>query len=181
MNTLYDFKTFDDFLDKLDLFEFIKNCDFTSDSSLINEIKLIDPPINNIGTINKSITKFKRKYHTICNNDNCDKPARYGLLKGIPITCRIHKLILYYDVTSKLCKFPECKIQPSFGYRYCKMEYCKKHSTSDMINLKIKMCYYKNCKQKASYGYPLQKAEYCPFHQSFGMIQILKRSYNKKI
>lgn len=128
------FKDFDNFLDNIDLIDFIQNADFTLESELKleKEIKLMNPILNS--SIKQKSNYSKKKI--ICCYNNCNKYARYGLEKRKPLTCRLHKLSIYYDVLSKLCKYPDCKIQPSFGYPNSSSKYCKTHSSSDMINLK---------------------------------------------
>lgn len=154
-----------DFLDNnyndfLELLDYINNCDFSS---------------NNIEENNKKIPK--KNIHKKCEYEKCNNIARYGLIKCNPITCRLHKTILYIPVISQLCKEPDCLIQPSFGYRHFKIEYCKKHSLPNMINLKSKFCKNPGCEKMAYHCIPNTKETFCTYHATKNMIKI--RTYKK--
>ena len=92
----------------------------------------------------------------------------------------MHKTILQYDVIAKLCKEPNCTIQPSFGYINTSGDYCKQHSLPGMINLKGTLCSIPNCVNKAKFGYENQNVTYCGMHYLNDMIKIKQKSYKKK-
>jgi hypothetical protein len=160
---MYDFNFLDN-NDFLELLNYITNCDFS-----INEESIHNDHFTNKKKNKKKIIK--------CKSDNCNKNARYGCIKRKPITCRLHKTVLYHDVVSKLCKELSCILQPSFGYINSTIQYCKKHSLPGMINLKSKLCkspvcQTPDCQRLAYYYIPNTKETFCSLHSSTYMIKI---------
>lgn len=125
-------------------------------------------------------TNTKRSKFIKCQSDNCERNARYGLIRCKPIFCRMHKTILQYDVLSKKCKDPNCTTQPSFGYINTNTQYCKKHALPNMINVKSKLCSILNCTKRAIYRYENQKVTHCAMHYLNDMIKMKYKSYKKK-
>jgi hypothetical protein len=62
-----------------------------------------------------------------------------------------------------MCKFPDCKITPSFNYKNEKKPlYCTEHKLDNMINLKNKTCIHKGCNIQPSFNYENEKKPlYC--------------------
>ena len=152
-------------------FEVLENNDFLE---LLNYITNYDCAVNNYHFTNKKKSKSIK-----CQSDNCEKNARYGLIRFKPIFCRLHKTTIQHDVLSKKCKDPNCTIQPSFGYINTSTQYCKKHSLPDMINVKSKLCCILNCTKRANYGYENQKVTHCTMHHLSGMIKKKSKLYKK--
>jgi hypothetical protein len=146
--------------DFLELLDYINNCDLSS---------------NILEESNKKLKLPKKKYRNKkCEYTNCNNNARYGIIKRRPITCRLHKTVLYHDVLSTLCRESGCVIQPSFGYINSKIQYCKKHSLPGMINLKYKFCKIQDCWRLANSYIPNTKETFCSHHSTKYMIKMKK-------
>lgn len=73
-----------------------------------------------------------------------------------------------------LCLEIDCIKCASFGYPNCSPLYCKTHSQSDMVNLKVKNCINIDCSIQASFGYKNERATCCKKHKLTGMTYINK-------
>ncbi len=119
-----------------------------------------------------------------CNVDGCGKRAYYGIVYKEPLTCGIHRIILYnnvvkrsdyenLDIKYKRCEYENCTIEPIFGLPNTKIaKYCVFHKGIDMINVFDKKCTYENCNIRPHYGIPGTKIFlYCNKHKLDGMIK----------
>ena len=77
-----------------------------------------------------------------------------------------------------MCKFPDCKITPSFNYKNEKKPlYCTEHKLDNMINLKNKTCIHKGCNIQPSFNYKNEKKPlYCTEHKLDNMINLKNKT-----
>jgi hypothetical protein len=92
-----------------------------------------------------------------CEVKGCNISTLYNY-PGItpPIRCAGHKEEGMIDVKSSLCKFKDCTAHRTFGEEGGIKEYCAKHSTGKMVNLKSKKC--EHCKFAFAHK---EKKKYC--------------------
>ena len=108
---------------------------------------------------------FGYKY---CEVKNCKLvPSFSDNIDNIALRCSKHKLTNWMDVShlSTLCKFKDCKLQCTYGLHNEKPEYCSKHKSVKMIDLKHERCLFDNCNIQASFGELNGKRLYCTKHK----------------
>lgn len=87
-----------------------------------------------------------------CNEEGCVKNAVYGYDYKKPLKCRNHKINDMQNVSSQICKHPDCNVVASYGID--RMEFCVKHKTNEMNYLNFKRkCKEKSCKKVPVWGY----------------------------
>ena len=71
-----------------------------------------------------------------------------------------------------LCKGPDCKTRASFDEPGGKGQYCKKHKTAEMIDVKHKRCEHDGCDSRPSFDSKGGKGRFCVSHKTAGMIDV---------
>ncbi len=96
----------------------------------------------------------------------CKKNATFGLEKGRPLFCKVHKPNdTYIDVISKKCIHENCGQNASYGKKDGIREYCYKHHPLNTINVSQRYCKHDDCINPATHGIrKLKKMEYCKEH-----------------
>ena len=108
---------------------------------------------------------FGYKY---CEVKNCKLiPSFSDSINNVALRCSKHKLINWVDVshTSAICKFKDCTTQSVFGLPKGKAEYCSKHKSEEMIDLKHDKCLFEGCDIQATFGELDGKRLYCTKHK----------------
>ncbi len=130
-----------------------------------------------VGMKNLLVTKICKN---IIDEKQCTSIPSYGLIGGTSkdaIYCSKCVKTLpnkneYEDVAHKKCLGSEtekCNLNPTFGYKGSKAEYCEKHSKEGMENVRDNKCIYKendkDCEILASFGLiGTKKKIYCMNH-----------------
>jgi hypothetical protein len=105
----------------------------------------------------------------LCEYNNCQKKASYGIKRDTPIRCITHKENMKFVSTICLCG----KAQANYNALGQKALYCSKCKTDGMINVKHKLCLYEECKTLPTYNYKGEvKLLYCFDHKLDGMINV---------
>lgn len=115
---------------------------------------------------------FGYKY---CEVKNCKLiPSFSDNINNVALRCSKHKLANWLDVShqSAFCKFENCNTQSSFGLPNGNVEYCSKHKSDEMIDLKHDRCLFENCDFQAGYGPLNGKRLYCKSHKEKEHIQL---------
>jgi len=84
----------------------------------------------------KCKTSKSINYDDICIEDNCLHTAIYNYLNLKPKYCYLHRNNQMENLRNKMCNIKGCKITASYGYD--KINFCLKHKSEDMINVKSK-------------------------------------------
>lgn len=108
---------------------------------------------------------FGYKY---CEVKNCKLiPSFSDNINNVALRCSKHKLINWIDVShqSAFCKFENCNTQSVFGLLNGNVEYCSKHKSDEMIDLKHDRCLFENCDIQATFGELNGKRIYCTTHK----------------
>lgn len=84
----------------------------------------------------ESTSRLERVSYKRCPEAGCFKQATHGLLDGIPLTCRLHKLSNYRDVINMWCAAPGCTRKSRYGLLATgKKTHCSIHRFNHHVNL----------------------------------------------
>lgn len=109
-----------------------------------------------------------------CEVPGCTLYARYGVEKGKPLRCNLHRLDGDFDVLSRTCE--QCNQRPTFGLPRTKTyRWCGKHAPSDAINLMTKLCQYEGCGKVPSYGQKGERPKWCLTHKNSDDVDVLHK------
>lgn len=109
---------------------------------------------------------FGYKY---CEVKNCKLiPSFSDNINNVALRCSKHKLANWLDVShqSAFCKFENCNTQSVFGLQNGKAEYCSKHKSDEMIDLKHDRCLFDGCDIQATFGELNGERVYCKNHKN---------------
>lgn len=108
---------------------------------------------------------FGYKY---CEVKNCKLiPSFSENINNVALRCSKHKLTNWVDVShqSAFCNFENCNTQSTFGLQNGTPEYCSKHKSDEMIDLKHNMCLFDGCDIQATFGELNGKRSFCTEHK----------------
>jgi hypothetical protein len=117
----------------------------------------------------------KAFWYKSCEVKNCKLvPSFSDSINNVALRCSKHKLVNWVDVShiSALCKFKDYNKQSTFGLLDGKVEYCSKHKSEKMIDLKHDLCLFEGCEYQASYGELKGKRLFCKTHKEKEHIQL---------
>lgn len=108
-------------------------------------------------------------WYKYCEVKNCKLiPSFSDNINNVALRCSKHKLDNWVDIShsSAMCKFENCIKQSTFGLPNGNIEYCSKHKSAEMIDLKHDRCLFDGCNIQATFGELNGERIYCKSHKN---------------
>ncbi|CAM9171792.1 unnamed protein product [Chrysoparadoxa australica] len=75
----------------------------------------------------------------------------------------------------RLCAYPQCSVQPSYGYIGQKPARCSLHKELGMVDVQHRHCEFTGCVKQPHFAYDGQMATFCSGHKLPGMVNVRNR------
>jgi hypothetical protein len=117
-----------------------------------------------------------RTNRKLCEEDNCESYAFYGIMHEEARFCNLHKSTNMVNLRGRQCQEPKCKFKPLYGLPGKKVQFCHFHKQDNMVCINTEnKCEMGDCENE--YMFMVDDIKYCVDHcPNKNYISIIKRT-----